>query len=400
MGPDGSGVMSGPGSTLSLIDRVRMRLVADANRPGPSDLDSAARAESALLVDARTLAELSEGLNADLTGAGPLEELLRLDGVTDVLVNAPDQVWLERGSGLQRAAVRFSDDAAIRRLACRLAAQAGRRLDDAAPFVDAALPDGTRLHAMLPPMVAHPTICLRVLSRRRLGMADLVAAGAMSKATAQLLTAVVGARLTLLISGGTGTGKTTLLAALLATAEPMDRIITIEDAAELAIVHPHVLGLVTRSPNIEGSGGVNLRELVRQSLRMRADRLVVGEFRGAEIAELLGALNTGHTGGAATVHANSIPDVPTRLVALGALGGVPAEVLRAQAASAFDLLVHLKRDTAGRRRIDQIALWPRSDGAPPLVWSHLSGVGPGARQLADRIVESGAELPPLLRNLA
>ena len=253
--------------------------------------------ESRLLLDSGARSELSGQLAAELTGAGPLEELLAQPGVTDVLVNAADQVWLDRGAGLERTAVRFESDAAVRRLAVRLAAQAGRRLDDAAPFVDAALPDGTRLHAILPPLVAHPTLSLRVLSRRRLSLPDLVRFGAVPPAIAELLAAVVRARLTMLISGGTGTGKTTLLAALLATVSPLERIVTIEDAAELAVRHPHVVALLARSANVERAGGVGLGELVRQALRMRADRLVVGEFRGAEIVELLAALNTGHAGG-------------------------------------------------------------------------------------------------------
>ena len=289
-----------------------------------------------------------------------------------MLVNAPDQVWLDRGLGLERAPVRFDSDAAVRRLATRLAAQAGRRLDDAAPFVDAVLPDGTRLHAILPPLVAHPTLSLRVLARRSLALAELVALGAMSGELAELLTALVQARLTLLISGGTGTGKTTLLAALLATVSPTERIITIEDTAELAVRHQHVVALLARSANVEGAGAVELRELVRQALRMRADRLVVGEFRGAEIVELLAALNTGHAGGAATVHANSVSDVPARLVALAALGGMPASALAAQAASALDVLVHVRRDRDGRRRVEQLALWP----AGPVLAEAGAGLDP------------------------
>jgi pilus assembly protein CpaF len=299
---------------------------------------------------------------------------------------------------LERVSVRFPDDASIRRLAVRLASQAGRRLDDAAPYVDAALPDGTRLHAMLPPLVAHPTISLRVLARRRLSMADLAALGAISGDVAELLHAVVSARLTVLISGGTGTGKTTLLAALLGTVDVNDRIITIEDAAELAIDHPHVVSLLARSANVERAGAIELRELVRQALRMRADRLVVGEFRGAEIVDLLAALNTGHAGGAATVHANSVMDVPARLVALAALGGLSAEVLAAQAASALDLLVHIRRSRDGLRQLDQIALWPRRDAAigPQLVWTRDGGPGPAAPDLAARIAAADVALPALL----
>jgi pilus assembly protein CpaF len=381
--------------TSELVDRVRLRL---ASGPAYLDLDRVTGQESAMLLDSGALSQLSDELSAQLTGAGPLEELLATPGLTDVLVNAPDQVWIDRGAGLEPAPVRFDSDAAIRRLASRLAAQAGRRLDDAAPFVDAVLPDGTRLHAILPPLVAHPTLSLRVLARRRLAVAELVALGAMSAQLCDLLTALVRARLTLLISGGTGTGKTTLLAALLATVSGNERIITIEDAAELAVRHPHVVALVARSANVEQAGAVALRELVRQALRMRADRLVVGEFRGAEIVELLAALNTGHDGGAATVHANSVEDVPARLVALAALGGMSAQALAAQAASALDVLVHIRRDRTGLRRVEQLALWPRTgEGRPGLVWTRTGGLGPAANQLRARLLEAEVELPALLR---
>ncbi|HEX8079325.1 MAG TPA: TadA family conjugal transfer-associated ATPase [Jatrophihabitans sp.] len=377
-----------------LVDRVRQRLAAGA---GSLDLGELAGQESALLLDAEGRSELSGRLAAELTGAGPLEELLAGAGVTDVLVNAADQVWLDRGFGLERAPVRFDSDAAVRRLATRLAAQAGRRLDDAAPFVDAMLPDGTRLHAILPPLVAHPTLSLRVLARRRLALAELVGCAAMSGELAELLTALVRARLTLLISGGTGTGKTTLLAALLATVSPTERIITVEDTAELGVQHPHVVALLARSANVEGAGAVELRELVRQALRMRADRLVVGEFRGAEVVELLAALNTGHAGGAATVHANSVTDVAARLVALAALGGMPAQALIAQAASALDVLVHIRRDRNGLRRVEQLALWSAEPAVEPaLVWTRTAGLGPAAGRLRFLLDAAGLDPPALL----
>jgi pilus assembly protein CpaF len=378
-----------------LVDRVRQRL---ATGSGPLDLGVLAGQESALLLDSGARSQLSGQLAAELTGAGPLEDLLAGVGVTDVLVNAPDRVWLDRGAGLERAPVRFDSDAAVRRLATRLATQAGRRLDDAAPFVDAILPDGTRLHAILPPLVAHPTLSLRVLARRRLALADLVVLGSMSGEVAELLTALVRARLTLLVSGGTGTGKTTLLAALLGMVSPSERIITIEDTAELTVDHPHVVALLARSANVEGAGAVELRELVRQALRMRADRLVVGEFRAAEIIELLAALNTGHSGGAATVHANSVAGVPARLVALAALGGMSAAALEAQAASALDVLVHVRRDRAGQRRVEQLALWPAESltAEPALIWTRSAGAGPAAGRVRALIEAAEVEVPALL----
>jgi pilus assembly protein CpaF len=372
-----------------------MRLAEDL---ADADIGRVTLQESELLLDSVVLAELSGQVSAQLRGAGPLEELLALPGVTDVLVNAADSVWIDRGRGLERTATRFRSDDAVRDLAARLAAQAGRRLDDASPFVDAALPDGTRLHAILPPLTAHPAISLRVLARRQLSLADLISAGAFSAEIAEVLQAIVAARLTLLISGGTGTGKTTLLSALLATVDSSERIVTVEDAAELAVSHPHVVGLVSRAVNTEHAGAVGLAELVRQALRMRVDRLVVGEFRGGEIADLLTALNTGHAGGAATVHANSVRDVPSRLVALGALGGMPAEVLLAQAASALDVLVHVARDRSGTRRVAEIALWPGDLAAnvAGLVWQARGGIGPAAGELSQRISAAGVTVPPLL----
>jgi len=380
-----------------LVDRVRSRLASGTDGLGMAQV---AGQESALLLDSGALSELTGQLTAELTGAGPLEDALSAEGVTDVLVNAPDQVWVDRGRGLERWPLYFESDAAVRRLATRLAAQAGRRLDDAAPYVDAALPDGTRLHAILPPLVAHPTLSLRVLARRRLSLSDLVELGALPADLAELLAALIDARLTMLISGGAGTGKTTLLAALLGTVGPCERIITIEDAAELAVDHPHVVALLARAANVERAGDVPLRELVRQSLRMRADRIVVGEFRGAEIVELLGALNTGHDGGAATVHANSVSDVPARLIALAALGGMSAAALVAQAASALDLLVHIRRDRGGRRRVEQVALWPRlgDQPEPRLVWNRTGGLHPAAAELTRRLDEAQLPVPSLLRS--
>lgn len=380
----------------AVVERVRARLAAPGRRIVGS-IDDAVRAEVGVLADDQTLAAFDEELLAQLAGAGVLERLLARDGVTDVLVNGPDQVWIDGGAGLARTAVRFGSTAEVRALAVRLAAQAGRRLDDANPFVDAVLPDGTRMHAVLPPLVASPTISLRVLARRRLSLADLVAAAACDQPTAELLRTVVAARLTMLISGGTGSGKTTLLAALLATVAPDQRIITVEDAAELTVDHPHVVGLVTRTPNAEQAGAVSMATLVRQALRMRCDRLVVGEFRGAEVVELLTALNTGHAGGAATVHANSAEDVPSRLVALAALGGMGPDVLMAQAASALDVLVHVARDRAGVRQVEQVAMWPSEQSrAPSLVWSRSAGPGAAAGMLAARLERLGVGVPALL----
>jgi pilus assembly protein CpaF len=376
-----------------LVDRVRRRLAQS-----PDHLSTAVREEASGLVDATVLAELEREVTAELIGAGPLEPLLALSGVTDVLVNSADEVWIDRGRGLERSPVTFADDAAIRRLGQRLAAAAGRRLDDASPFVDAVLPDGTRLHAMLPPVVLHPTLSLRVLARRRFSLDDLMLAGAFNEPVAELLRAIVAARLAFVVTGGTGTGKTTLLGALLGCCDPNERILLIEDVAEIITDHPHLVRLMSRTANVEGAGAVGLAELVRQALRMRPDRIVVGEFRGAEMVELLAALNTGHEGGAATMHANAAADIGARFAALGALAGLDVAATQLQVASAFDVVIQLRRGAAGRRVVYEVALV--SGGASSLaeapVWDR-TGVGPAAPRLAGLIAARGVAVPELLR---
>lgn len=327
--------------TDSLLDRVRERLAAQRAPLRPAAVAAALRAESGgVLGDTEALAGM-RALQTELCGAGVLDPLLRAAGVTDVLVTAPDEVWVDDGEGLRRTAVRFCDEAAVRRLAQRLALAAGRRLDDAQPWVDGQLtglagPGVTvRVHAILPPVVAGGTcLSLRVLRAADQDLAALIAAGAIGGAAVPLIEAILAARAAFLISGGTGAGKTTLLAALLGSVAPTERIVCVEDAPELAPAHPHLVRLVARCPNVEGVGEVSVRQLVRQALRMRPDRIVVGEVRGAEVVDLLTALNTGHDGGAGTVHANSATEVPARLEALGALGGLGRGALHSQLAAA------------------------------------------------------------------
>ncbi|MGW1637663.1 TadA family conjugal transfer-associated ATPase [Streptomyces lavendulae] len=280
-----------------LLDAVRQHLAETGAEPTPAGVVAALRAQGRLLGDAEVLGVAAE-LRSELVGAGPLERLLADPEVTDVLVAAPDRVWVDRGGGLELTEVMFADAEAVRRLAQRLAAVAGRRLDDARPWVDARLPDGTRLHAVLPPVaVGSACLSLRVVRPRAFTLDELVAAGTLPPGGQRLLRAMVEARLSFLVSGGTGTGKTTLLSALLGLVGAGERIVLAEDSAELRPDHPHVVRLETRPANQEGAGLVTLADLVRQALRMRPDRLVVGEVRGAEVADLLAALNTGHEGG-------------------------------------------------------------------------------------------------------
>jgi pilus assembly protein CpaF len=343
-------------SASALMDRVRARLALEPGEPSRTQVAALVREEAGGLLDADDVLLAVRDTVDELAGAGPLERLLREPGVTDVLVNGPDQVWIDRGAGLTPAPVRFPDDDAVRRLAVRLAGRAGRRLDDAAPWVDVGLPDGTRLHAVLPPVSGSGTcLSLRVLRRCSHSLDDLDALGTLPGESAQLLRALVERRLAFLVTGGTGSGKTTLLAALLGEADVADRIVLCEDAAELMPAHPHVVRLLARPPNVEGVGEVTMRDLVRQALRMRPDRLVVGEVRGAEVTDLLAALNTGHDGGCGTLHANRPSDVPARLEALGVAAGLDRMAVHSQAAAALAAVVHVRRTSAGRR-VDEIGL--------------------------------------------
>ena len=340
----------------ALIDRVRRRLAADTAEPTAQSVAAALRAEQRL-ADSATVLTLVDELRRDTLGAGPLEPLLAVDGVTDVLVNGPDAVYLDRGGGLELTRVRFADDEAVRRLAQRLAAQAGRRLDDASPWVDARMPDGTRLHVVLAPLARPGTVVsLRIPARRTFTLEQLVAAGTLGSEAASWLRRLVAARVAFVVSGGTGSGKTTLLAALLSLCAAGERLVIVEDATELRPDHPHVVGLEARPANVEGAGLVTLRDLVRQALRMRPDRVVVGEVRGAEVVDLLAALNTGHEGGCGTVHANSADDVPARFEALGVAAGLPRAAVHSQLAAGLEVVVHLARDRAGARRLHQLGV--------------------------------------------
>ncbi|MDF3149149.1 TadA family conjugal transfer-associated ATPase [Streptomyces sp. T21Q-yed] len=389
-----------------LLDGVRQWLAESGAEPTPARVAQALREQGRVLGDAEVLGAAEqlrselvgsgplEPLLADpsvtdvlvsapdrvwvdrggLVGSGPLEPLLADPSVTDVLVSAPDRVWVDRGGGLQLTSVSFPDAAAVRRLAQRLATVAGRRLDDARPWVDARLPDGTRLHAVLPPVaVGCACLSLRVVRPRAFTLDELVAAGTVPPGGDRVLRALVDARLSFLISGGTGSGKTTLLSALLGLAGPGERIVLAEDSAELRPDHPHVVRLESRPANQEGAGLVTLEDLVRQALRMRPDRLVVGEVRGSEVVHLLAALNTGHEGGCGTVHANAAADVPARLEALGTAAGLDRAALHSQLAAALSVVLHLARDRTGRRRISEVHVLERDPSGlvrtvPALRW--------------------------------
>lgn len=375
--------------SAALLDRVRTRLALTSDTPTAATVAAAIRAESSGVLGDTDLLDALRTLQTELTGAGVLESLLTQPDVSDVLVTAPDEVWVDRGHGLERADVDFADEAAVRRLAQRLALAAGRRLDDAQPWVDGRLPGtpganfGVRLHAVLSPVAQAGTcLSLRVLRPATQGLDALHRSGTLSDEAYELLQRIITSRLAFLVVGGTGAGKTTLLAALLGTVSSRERIVCVEDAAELAPRHPHVVRLVARPANVEGVGEVSVRHLVRQALRMRPDRIVVGEVRGAEVVDLLTALNTGHDGGAGTVHANSPEEVPARLEALAALGGMDRAALHSQLAAAVQVVLHCRRDAGGRRTLAEIAVLERPSGDEVVVvpaWR--DGWGPGADRL-------------------
>ncbi len=348
-------------STDDILRLVRDRLARDGGGLTADGVARALRADGRPVGDSAVLA-VHEMLRRDVEGAGPLEPLLGLSGVTDVLVNGPAQVWIDRGRGLELTGVRFPDDESVRRLAQRLAAAAGRRLDDATPYADLRLADGTRFHAVLAP-VARPgtVVSLRVPSRRSFDLDALEDAGTLSADCRRVLAGMVSARSAILVSGGTGSGKTTLLGALLGEVDPAERLVLVEDSSELRPEHPHVVALEARPPNLEGAGEITLRDLVRQALRMRPDRLVVGEVRGAEVVDLLAAMNTGHEGGCGTLHANSALDVPARIESLATAAGLGRVAAHSQLASAVDAVVHLDRSHGGRRRVREIAVLERAE---------------------------------------
>ncbi len=379
-----------------LVEDVRSAVAVLAHPWTPMDVAAALVDLGQVASDALVLAVVEE-LRRTSLGAGRLEPLLGIDGVTDVLVNGPDQVFIDRGRGLEATQVRFTGEEELRSLAVRLAAGAGRRLDDGCPWVDARLPDGTRFHAVLD-VLAQPGTCLslRVPARRRLSLDDWVAGGGMTPGCARILTEVLDRRLAFLVTGGTGTGKTTLLSSLLSRLPGDQRVVVVEDSRELTLDHPHWVSLEARAANSEGRGEVSLTQLVRQSLRMRPDRVVLGEVRGAELRDLLMALNTGHEGGCGTVHANGVAEVTARLEALAALGGLSRDAARAQIAAALDVVIHLRRTAVGRM-VSQIGVLTgdaeRLEVEIALTWDDdgLARRGPGYRRLAELVGEEALE---------
>ncbi|MCC9176542.1 TadA family conjugal transfer-associated ATPase [Arthrobacter sp. zg-Y750] len=343
-----------------MLSRVRDRILAHPEPVTGARLAEAVQASGRLLGSEGTL-QAVDRVRAELQGLGPLQPLAMLPDVSDILVNGPDRVWVDAGHGLELTGVRFAADSDVLALATRLVAAGGRRLDDSCPCVDVQL-QGYRVHAVLQPVSTGSTLLsIRIHRNRAFTLAELGRGGTMDGRCEAVLREIVRRRLNFLVSGATGSGKTSLLSTLLALSGAQERLVLVEDAAELAPLHPHVVGLQSRHGNVEGSGVLEQAELVRQALRMRPDRLVVGECRGAEVRELLAALNTGHDGAGGTIHANSAADVPARLAALGALAGMTPEAVALQAAAALDVIIHLKRET-GLRVVSEVAVLALEDG--------------------------------------
>ena len=328
--------------------RVRMQIRETANR-----LINDASAPLSLLQRRHVVRQIED----EVMGLGPLEPLLADPSVSDILVNGAHQVYVERGGKIESTDVRFNDDAHLLNIIDRIVSKIGRRIDESMPMVDARLQDGSRVNAIIPPLaIDGPVLSIRRFGRDTLTMDDLIRLGSISPAIVDVLKAIVLARLNVMISGGTGSGKTTLLNVMSSYIPERERIITIEDSAELQLRQPHVVRLETRQVNVEGKGQITQRDLVRNSLRMRPDRIVVGEVRGAEALDMLQAMNTGHDGSLTTVHANSSRDALSRIETMVAMSGVqfPIAALRAQIASAIDVIVHMERHEDGRRRITSV----------------------------------------------
>lgn len=369
--------------TEDLVERVRRRLAGSAVPADPVSVARAVRAEAGGALGQDAVLGAVRLARDEFVGAGPLAPLLEKPGVTDILVSAPDEVWVDTGEGPKATDIRFADEEAVRRLAQRLALAGGRRLDDAQPFADCWLPGvgpqgRVRMHAVLPPLApAGTSLSLRVLRPATHDLAELRSRGAFGTSGADLLGSVIRRRLAFVVSGGTGTGKTTLLAALLGAVPPSERIVCVEDAGELQPDHPQFVSLLTRPANVEGAGEIGLSELVRQALRMRPDRLVVGEVRGGEVIALLNAMNTGHEGGGCTVHANSSEEVPARMEALAALGGLKRDALHSQLTAAVRVVLHMVRLPSGIRRLDEVGVLRSYRGEAKVVpvWSKGTWIG-------------------------
>ena len=364
-------------SFVELKDRIHMAVISELGPRLYNEALSQTALRDVVLADVRQRLAQERGLATadrerltqeianDTLGHGPIEPLLQDDTVTEVMVNGPADVWVERSGRLERTGVRFTDEHHLRRIINKIVAQVGRRVDESSPMVDARLPDGSRVNAVLPPLsLTGPLLTIRKFSKNRWDLGDLVAINSLTAAAREFLEAAIHAELNILIAGGTGSGKTTLLNAMSSAIPEDQRIVTIEDAAELRLNQIHVLRLESRPKNVEGQGEVPIRELVRNSLRMRPDRIVVGEVRGAEALDMLQAMNTGHDGSLSTCHANTPRDAVARVESMVLMAGIdfPMSAIRQQLSRALDLIVQIERFNDGARRITNITEVQRMEG--------------------------------------
>lgn len=356
-----------PVSEPALIDAIREDILSASGQTGGSPLGSVAVSRAlgkeARLLGSRTVFDAAPQVRAHLHGLGPLQGFLDDPTVTDVLVNGPHDIWVDSGRGLTRVALRFASDDDVRDLAQRIMALGGRRVDDSHPCGDVRLEE-CRVHAVLPPLATNgTTLSIRVARERALTLSEFFGTSQRDAFVRQILEQLVAEKRNFLVSGGTGSGKTSLLNAMLSLVSPMERIILVEDAAELRPDHPHVVSLQAKHANAEGQGEFTLADLLKQAMRMRPDRLVVGECRGPEVRELLAAMNTGHVGSGGTLHANSAEGVPARLMAMGALAGLTQEALALQVLSAVDVVLHVER-SGSERRLTQVGVFYAQEGLP------------------------------------
>jgi len=421
---DGGG-SNGGNRYADVRDRVQRRLLAELSPTvNTENVDEVRRtleqifgetlAEEQLPLSRTERSELLDQVVADILGLGPIEPLLKDDTITEILVNGPDQVYVERGGKLMECEVKFRDAKEVLRIIDRIVAPLGRRVDESSPMVDARLPDGSRVNAIVPPLsLVGPCISIRKFAKAVHGVEDMIRLGTLTKELADFLRACVMARLNIVISGGTSSGKTTLLNVLSSFIPSRERIVTIEDAAELKLQQRHVVRLEARPPNIEGRGQVSIRQLVANALRMRPDRIVVGEVRGGEALDMLQAMNTGHDGSLTTAHSNGPRDTLHRIETMVLMAGMdlPLRAIREQIASAFDLVVHAGRLADGSRKLLQVSEVQGMEGDTVVMQDIFRfvqvGVVEGKMQgyftatgvrpkFAEQIEAAGVPLPPSL----
>ncbi len=354
---------------VQLVNRVHARVAASLGRSGEAASGEAIRAllaeqfpialdEERLTLNRTDRLRLQDAVLAEIVGYGPIQDLVLDDSVSEIMVNGPRQVWIEREGKLYLTDIVFADSDHVIRIIQRIVAPLGRRCDESSPMVDARLPDGSRVNAIIPPLsLVGPTLTIRKFRRSPLEPADLLRNATITPQAMQFLRACVQGRLNIVVAGGTGAGKTTLLNALSSYISPRERIVTIEDAAEVRLQQLHVITLETRPPNVEGTGEVSIRDLFRNALRMRPDRIVIGECRGAEALDMLQAMNTGHDGSLTTIHSNGPRDALSRIETMVLMSGaeLPLRAIREQAVAALDLVVYIERLQDGTRRVTQIS---------------------------------------------